>query len=398
NVLIRFGSAAENISVTVDIEKDHKVITTYIVPLGDNKKTIAIPVTKENVGGFAIHYSLAAFNYFHSGTETIEVPYPKTDLEIETLTFRDKLQPGSNETWHFKVKGPQGDKVSAEVLASMYDMSLDQFKPHSWSFGPLKKPTYRYNGYRRGSSFGINGFRVHNNLDGRLSYPYQAYDQLNWFGFYFGNMVYREKRETAYMVMDESIQADAIYKEAKGNLTESSDLDINPPPSSQILLRGLRIVTKNPSSLIILNGEIVSSDKFDSLNPADILDIKQIKGEKAIALYGSRGAHGAIIITTKDRSNSLGQIKTRKNLQETAFFFPQLQTDAEGNVSFNFTTPEALTKWKLQLLAHTKSLESMTTTLETVTQKELMVIPNAPRFLRQGDQITISTKIANLTD
>ncbi|HLT32262.1 MAG TPA: alpha-2-macroglobulin family protein [Aquaticitalea sp.] len=398
NVLITFGSAAENISVTVDIEKDHKVITTYIVPLGDNKKTIAIPVTKENVGGFAIHYSLAAFNYFHSGTETIEVPYPKTDLEIETLTFRDKLQPGSNETWSFKVKGPQGDKVSAEVLASMYDMSLDQFKPHSWSFGPLKKPTYRYNGYRRGSSFGINGFRVHNNLDGRLSYPYQAYDQLNWFGFYFGNMVYREKRETAYMVMDESIQADAIYKEAKGNLTESSDLDINPPPSSQILLRGLRIVTKNPSSLIILNGEIVSSDKFDSLNPADILDIKQIKGEKAIALYGSRGAHGAIIITTKDRSNSLGQIKTRKNLQETAFFFPQLQTDAEGNVSFNFTTPEALTKWKLQLLAHTKSLESMTTTLETVTQKELMVIPNAPRFLRQGDQITISTKIANLTD
>ncbi len=84
-------------------------------------------------------------------------------------------------------------------------------------------------------------------------------------------------------------------------------------------------------------------------------------------------------------------IQIRKNLQETAFFFPQLQTDKEGNVSFSFTTPEALTKWKLQLLAHTKTLESKTSTLEAVTQKELMVIPNAPRFLRQGDQITISS-------
>src|SRR5690606_37458526 len=91
------------------------------------------------------------------------------------------------------------------------------------------------------------------------------------------------------------------------------------------------------------------------------------------------------------------QVIIRKNLQETAFFFPQLHTDDKGNVSFSFTTPEALTKWKLQLLAHTKNLESATTSLETVTQKELMVLPNAPRFLRHGDEITISTKIANLT-
>lgn len=94
---------------------------------------------------------------------------------------------------------------------------------------------------------------------------------------------------------------------------------------------------------------------------------------------------------------NFNNIKIRKNLKETAFFFPQLQTDAEGNVSFSFTTPEALTQWKLQLLAHTKTLESATKSLTAVTQKELMVIPNAPRFLRKGDNITISTKIANLT-
>ena len=100
---------------------------------------------------------------------------------------------------------------------------------------------------------------------------------------------------------------------------------------------------------------------------------------------------------TKERQ-SFGNIKIRKNLNETAFFFPTLRTDEEGSVSFSFNTPEALTKWKVQLLAHTKTLESATTSLETVTQKELMVIPNAPRFLRQGDRIVISTKISNLTD
>ena len=98
----------------------------------------------------------------------------------------------------------------------------------------------------------------------------------------------------------------------------------------------------------------------------------------------------------KSKQNS-DNIQIRKNLNETAFFFPQLQTDAEGNVSFNFKAPEALTKWKLQLVAHTKTSESTVTQLEAVTQKELMVIPNAPRFLREGDKITISTKIANLT-
>ena len=102
--------------------------------------------------------------------------------------------------------------------------------------------------------------------------------------------------------------------------------------------------------------------------------------------------------STKSDNTTTDNIQIRKNLNETAFFFPQLQTDKEGNVSFNFKAPEALTKWKLQLLAHTKTLESAVTQLEAVTQKELMVIPNAPRFLREGDKITISTKIANLTE
>ena len=99
----------------------------------------------------------------------------------------------------------------------------------------------------------------------------------------------------------------------------------------------------------------------------------------------------------ESKETDFSEVQIRKNLQETAFFFPDLRTDKEGNVSFSFTTPEALTQWKLQLLAHTKTLESATATYHTVTQKELMVLPNAPRFLREGDEIVVSSKIANLT-
>ena len=103
-------------------------------------------------------------------------------------------------------------------------------------------------------------------------------------------------------------------------------------------------------------------------------------------------------VNNNQETADFSKVKIRTNLQETAFFFPQLKTDKNGDISFSFTTPEALTKWKLQLLAHTKELNSKVTSLETVTQKELMVVPNAPRFLREGDEIIISSKISNLSD
>ncbi len=355
NVVMTFGSSSEYLTVTVDVEKDQKIVNTFIVPLNNNKKTIAIPVAKEDVGGFAVHYSYAVYNYFESGTVVIAIPYPKSDLEIETTTFRDKLQPGTDETWSFKVKGPEGDKVSAELLASMYDMSLDQFKPHAWSFSPLFQPIYNsYSRRNAGRSFGIGAFNVYNNHDNNYNYSYQQYDQLNWFGFYFGNN----------------------YNNYRGNAYNKN------VPSSPM------------AESIVLKENSMSIDQMLSGQAAGVnvsSGSGQVDSEATIILRDKKSIND-------DKKESFDNIQIRKNLQETAFFFPQLQTDAEGNVSFSFTTPEALTKWKLQLLAHTKTLESATKTLETVTQKELMVIPNAPRFLRQGDQITISTKIANLTE
>ncbi|REE08655.1 MG2 domain-containing protein [Winogradskyella pacifica] len=405
---LTLGSAAEHITVTVEIEKEGKIIMTQLVELHNSKETILIPVLASDVGGFAIHTSFAAFNEFKSQSFNVSVPYPKTDLDIETTTFRDKLQPGQDETWSFKIKGPKGDKVSAELLASMYDASLDEFRSHNWNFSPINNPVYHGRlGKNSRQSFGNTNFRVFNNFYTDVKYPYQGYDELNWFGFYFGDNYYyystKSKRRSS--TGDVAMVSDsAENKKALNNLNEAvSGLNIasgsgQPGSDNSIILRGTGSITGNSEPLFIINGNIATETQFRSIEASDILEYTILKAEEGTALYGEKGKNGVIIITTSQGLSDLQKVEVRKNLNETAFFFPQLQTDKEGNVSFNFTAPEALTKWKLQLLAHTKTLESAVTKLETVTQKELMVIPNAPRFLREGDQITISTKIANLTD
>ncbi len=349
---LTLGSAAKNITVTVEIEKDNTIIMTQLVQLNNSKKTISIPVTEGDLGGFTVHTSFAAFNEYKSQSFNINVPYPSTALDIETTTFRDKLQPGQDETWSFKIKGPKGDKVSAELLASMYDASLDEFRSHNWNFSPINNPVYHGRlGKNSRQSFGNTNFKLFNNFNRSSYYPNQRRDALNWFGFYFGN-------NHRYLSRSKRLSS----PEAVAMVSDSAELEE-----------------------VVAVGYGTKADpeyQFTSNKTKMVPDSTSIVGATHMEIHGLPEEN----------------IQIRKNLNETAFFFPQLQTDKEGNVSFNFTAPEALTKWKLQLLAHTKTLESAVTKLETVTQKELMVIPNAPRFLREGDQITISTKIANLTD
>ncbi len=343
-VQVKLLSAADPLHITLFIEKDNKIIDTKLVTLNNSSKTITIPVNKEDLGGFGISYSFAAYNSFVSGSKQIYVPYPSTSLQIETLTFRDKIQPGTDETWQFKIKGPKGEKVAAEVLASMYDASLDEFIGHSWYFNPIYQnhhySSVRSNGYR---SFGNDSYNIINNEDYTYYYKGQNYDTFDWYNLNIGNSYYYKRRS----MMKMSGAPEDIESEV-----EEVAMEVDMDDSAEALNE---IVEENPSP---------TESKKDST--------------------GNVGVKG--------------KVKIRKNLQETAFFFPDLKTDKEGNVSFSFNTPEALTKWNLQLLAHTKNLESGKSYFQTVTQKELMVMPNAPRFLREGDQLVFSTKIANISE
>ncbi len=353
------------ITVTLSVEKKRQFTERFVIALDRNSKVISVPVTNEDIGGFAIQYSVTAFNSFESGSKLIEVPAPATNLTIETKTFRDKLEPGVPETWSFIIKGPDGEKVSAELLASMYDASLDQFRPHNWRFSP--QPSLRY--YAMGTPNAGNSF-ANRSLSLQYGYPNyynqntQNFDSYNWFGFSITGEIWQYNQYRRGLIgysNSQEKQYDGVVKKVAA--------------SSKIL----------PGAVAggVVN-EVVADDEIEeTLNslPGVISNNELIEGDDK----------------AKEKTD-FSAVKIRKNLQETAFFLPQLRTDADGNISFNFTTPEALTRWKLQVLAHTKELDTQVSTFETVTQKELMVVPNAPRFLREGDEIVISSKISNLSD
>lgn len=336
-VKLKVSSAALNAFVTIAIEKNNEIVDTQIIALNNESKILEIPVTAFDFGGFIIHYSFAHFNALQTGKLHISVPVEAEKLIIETAVFRDKLQPGQTETWSFTLKGNHTEKVAAEMLATLYDASLDQFKAHNYSFNPIVQPYYYTgNSITGNASFNIKEFNINNLRNFYTTYPQLQFDQLNWFGFTLNNnRIYMARN--AGVIENEIVQQEA----------EVEDITF-------------AMSNKNLSEVIKVGyGE--NSDKSDAQIP----------------------------------SNS--GINIRKDFNETAFFYPHLQTDSLGNIKFSFTVPEALTLWKLQLLAHTKKLATTTKTKFAVTQKELMLIPNAPRFLRAGDTLIFSGKISNLS-
>jgi len=455
-VKLRVGSASEDLSLTLTVLKKHKIVDTQVVHLSNDVKTISIPVKQSDVGGFSIHYQWVNYNDFDNGVLHINVPYPKHELNIETTTFRDKLQPGQNETWSFKIKGTQKDKVAAEVLASMYDASLDQFKSHNWYFNPIyQQQYYSYSNSNAGRSFGNASFDIRqrdNNI--YYGFSHQSYDRLNWFGFsltnsWFNNSYLSDIRRKHPPVNTVSSSYD---KTKEKGIVYGKVLDANTPmPSVNVVVKGttrgtetdfdgnfnleakkgetlvfsfvgfesLEIkVGKNNVYTIVLANDEDSLDEvvvtgYGSKNKskrrtgrADKSAVSSVHAEADMSMESpSPVAEQKISLddsvekpSPKQEEQSLKGIVARENLQETAFFYPHLKTDAEGTISFNFTVPESLTRWNLNLLAHTKDMAVAQQQFTTVTQKELMVMPNPPRFLREGDKIVFASKISNLTD
>ncbi len=450
-VVLKIGSASQDLTVTLDIEKAHRVVQTVLVHLTDTIKEIRIPVRPEDAAGFAVHYSFAAYNMFEAGSIAIDVTKPAAKLEIETLTFRDKLQPGEQQTWSFRIKGDSSQRVAAEVLAGMYDASLDQFRPHVWTFDPLINQKYEaYNGSNADQSFGTNNLSIRNAYHAYNSYIRQQFDQFAWFGFSMDNNAYIRSRYLSSirskkyppgirMKNDPTRKKGSIYGKITGE-------DGEPLPGVNVLIQGaddgtITDVDGNYSikaiaghvlvfSAVGYRSESATAGKYNTIDVALELDVQALE-EVVVVGYGTQNkrATSEAAMPVADQAESdlemvfeeapdgesinvpptqqpapmpkpnpvLTQIKARQDFKETAFFFPRLTTDKEGIIRFNFTTPEALTRWKLQLLAHTQDLATASKTLQTVTQKALMVLPNPPRFLRAGDTLVFSAKIASLS-
>lgn len=328
--------------------------TQYNTIAGNKAYSNELTATEEDRGGISLNYAFVQHNRVYSNNEFMNIPWSNKELNITYSTFRDKLLPGAEEKWTIKISGSKGEKAAAELLVSMYDASLDQFKPHNWN--PLSAI---WPGNNERIDWTTNTFQSVQSQE-RMGYSYsyaqpeeKYYDALANFGWnengYYGRQ---------YQMM-------------------RSDVAANTAPAPVVVAEQEKLEDKAASGFI-------SFKKTPGL---------QVQTDSAKATWAG-GNDGE----KKNEAAGGGEVQIRKNFNETAFFFPALTTDAEGNVSFSFTIPEALTKWKLMTLAHTKDLASGYNEQTVITQKPLMVQPNAPRFIREGDDMELVAKVVNLSD
>lgn len=377
SAVIAFGSA-EKIQALVEVEHDGRIVDTRTVKIDNSKQRIEIPIKESYRGGFSVHITFVRHSRFYSKTKSISVPWTNKQLNFEFMTFRDKLKPGEPEEWKIKISGSESEKVAAEMLAGMYDASLDAFVHHGWGFNILP---YGYSSlsWEIRTAFSVASSRiVQSYWNKRRSFVSRSYDALNWFDFslysYYGSLLGKGLFEQEKA----SSRMGAKYAEpAEG----ASDLDA-------------------------LLGSIGGIGAGSAGGAASVLGAGSAAGgggdllEAANGLIGLKDA-GPPPPPASQKNGSpvdFSAVKVRANLDETAFFYPHLETNENGEVIISFTTPEALTRWNLLGFAHTKSLSYGMFLKSVVTQKELMMFPNTPRFLREGDRITVKGKISNLTD
>jgi|GEM_PF-283070 len=297
---------------------------------------------------------------------------------------------------------------------------------------PLPGATVLISGTKRGVSTDFDGFySLMVNPGETLEFRYVGYstDQVTYTNSPFINMAMEldnsldEVVVTAFGIAREFYAGNRVSYTSVNDFTKdlsrklsgaSKGLEVNNASSqTQIILRGYNAINSNNQALIVVDGVIVGDDAFTSLSPQSIASSTFLRGAHATALYGSNAANGVIVITTKFGTTTvetsegkkivaitaeeITTIETRKNLKETAFFYPNLLTNKDGLIEVRFNGPQALTQWKFQLLAHSKNLKYGYLKLDALTKKELVVVPNLPRFLREGDLITLSTKVSNLS-
>jgi hypothetical protein len=370
------GTSYSNAKVLYEVWHRRTLVSREWLSLSDEVLRKELLIEEKHRGNFGYALMMVRDGRFYSLNQMVSVPWTNKELDIEVETFRDKLQPGAKEEWKIILKGHQGDAVAAELLAGMYDASLDAFRGHSWY---LNTNHHDYMDWywqsndcfgAEGSSQWTDGWNPYKSVSSR------QYDQFNYFGFAFYYAAMRNGGRGGYYDY-ESLEGDLMMDERE----EAGNVSL--PKASAAAPTGATRGVKNLEKKMDGGGE-----GFDDMDKdVSTITVTDSNGNTPEEGQGGRTGEGA----------GMGDVKVRTNLNETAFFFPQLRTNEKGEVVLTFTMPEALTRWKFMLLGHTQDLKVGQYTNTLVTQKDLMVMPNAPRFMREGDRIWFTAKVTNLT-
>ncbi|MBK7173758.1 MAG: hypothetical protein IPH84_11110 [Bacteroidales bacterium] len=339
NALVLMGSSAKDVTAIYEVMQNEKVLSRKVLKINQQQLIQTIPVLEEHRGNITVNMAFVKMNRSWQSTKTIEVPWTNRKLDIRFASFRSKLKPGEDEEWLISIRDHKGEKAWAEMLAGMYDASLDAFVPNVWNFNILNYFNMHYS-WDVNSAFGNRG-SIQNWYPGSgASLKSRTYDRLNWFGFedYGG---YQIRRAEGLKMADMAVA------------------DESPLMSKE------KLPAREENESIFINVE-------------------------------AKGVPPPVSGVTEPQVTQ--PAKVRSDFKETAFFYPHLTTDENGDLQIRFKMPESLTKWKMMGLAVSKDLKVGQVEKSLVTQKELMVFPNAPRFFREGDKMEFSCKISNLSD
>lgn len=344
------GSAYKQVKVLYEVEHQGQVVSSEFLELNSEQKLIQIPVEEKHRGNFSVSFVFIKDNRLYSFNHVVTVPYTNKQLGLEFETFRDKLYPGQKEQWRIKIKGPKGEKVAAEMLATLYDASLDQFRQNYWNFN-IYQSFYSSCLWNSNSFRTVNSILLKENVD-RYIYPTTlSYDSFNWFGFSY----------YYYGYFNDYVKESGVKRSKKAMTMPKTAGEVPPPPEAE------------------MEEDLVSEKEVKFIAPKIVDELSDFNVSEEI-------------------SDQFSDIKVRTNFNETAFFYPHLLTDPEGRVIVEFTIPESLTRWKMMGLATTQDLQSGSITNELVTQKDLMLLPNEPRFFRENDRMVFPVKISNISD
>ncbi|MCD8518749.1 MAG: carboxypeptidase-like regulatory domain-containing protein, partial [Flavobacterium sp.] len=500
---IEIQSIIPDLYITSRFYADEDLITEVkTIQLKNGKTVFTFNKDVKYLNSLTFHFSTIWENEGYLKSFNINKKETDDKLNIEIESLRNKIEPGSTENWSFKITNP---KLQAEILASMYDSSLDQFDKDYWyTFSFQENYSYPRTPYIR--KYNLYDIYVNNFNTKRNHFAvYKREPELYWFGFNFddpkNNYTYKNYQRRISntieipknsklifgIVQDElgpiaganvyikgtnrgtttdfdgefSIEAaegeiiiisytgkkseqlkidqvknieinlnddshsleevavvgyGGVSKEAfteshtsynsenafeddfltyslKGEVAGVNIINGSGAPGSDttIRIRGFGSVNGKQNPLYIIDGVPVSGDALN-IDPNNIESLNILKDAAATSIYGSRGANGVILITTKNAIKELAQVKTRSNFNETAFFYPHIKTDSNGKFSFQFTTPESLTKWKLRLFGHNKKSESGYFESSIISQKDVMIQTNMPRFVREKDENNVNSK------
>ena len=340
---VYIGSSEKNVYLLYDVFAGNKRLESKRIELSDSVVSFRFPYKKEYGDGILVSMAFVKDGRLYSHNARIMKPAPEKKLQLKWTTFRDKLRPGQQEEWKLTVLYPDGSPAEAEMLATMYDASLDKiYSAHKLDFGvdfhyvvPL---TYWNTSYMRNAYLYVD-------------FPLKRLRAV--------------PLEYSELIIPSTGRMEAMVVGYGG--------------SPRATLAGALKIRGRSAANAVMNQEAVTD---------------MVLQEEMVETSAQENAE----MDSSEELAETGDIQIRENFAETAFFYPQLRTNEKGEVSISFVLPESLTRWKFMGLAHTRNVDYGKIEATATASKEFMLQPNMPRFVRVGDKANIAASLMNLSD